>query len=80
MLHQQYAMAWMMCQEPLMLHQQYAMAWMMCQEQLPHFGINSLLWEERAFANRPSKYYVSPALGQICLEPPETMTSGLLRD
>jgi hypothetical protein len=68
----------------LLLHQQYAVVWMISMEHLPNFGINSLLWEEREFLDGPhgggSKYYVSTALGQIRLEPPETMKGGLLCD
>jgi hypothetical protein len=44
-------------------------------EQLPGFGINSIIWEEREFLDG-NKYYYSPALGQIRLNRPPVTAGG----
>ena len=44
-------------------------------EQLPGFGINSIIWEEREFLDG-NKYYYSPALGQIRLNRPPVTVGG----
>ena len=59
----------------LMLHQQHAVCWMRQMEQLPGFGINSMIWEEREFLDG-NKYYYSPALGQIRLNKPPITVGG----
>ena len=48
-------------------------------ESLSGFGINSILWEEREFLDG-GRYYYSPALGQMRLEPPPVMKGGILAD
>jgi SNF2-related domain len=63
----------------LMLHQQHAICWMVQMESLPGFGINSILWEEREFFDG-GKYYYAPALGQLRLRKPPTVSGGLLCD
>jgi hypothetical protein len=61
----------------LLLHQQHALCWMRQMESLKGFGINSILWEEREWADG-GKYYYSPALGQLRLERPATMHGGIV--
>eukprot|EP00956_Cyclotella_meneghiniana_P002044 scaffold2280_cov68-Cyclotella_meneghiniana.AAC.1 len=63
----------------LMLHQQHAVCWMRQMEQLPGFGINSIIWEEREFLDG-NKYYYSPALGQIRLNRPPITVGGCVAD
>jgi hypothetical protein len=48
-------------------------------EQLPGFGINSIIWEEREFLDG-NKYYYSPALGQIRLNRPPVTAGGCVAD
>lgn len=64
----------------LLLHQKHAICWMLQMESLGGFGINSILWEERAWIDGIGKYYYSPALGQIRLQKPPTMRGGILAD
>lgn len=53
-------------QVSLMLHQIHGVCWMVQMEHLEGFGINSLIWEEREFADG-GKFYYSPAVGQARL-------------
>lgn len=67
-----------------MLHQQHGICWMLQMEQIVSkgalFGINSILWEEREFVDG-GKYYYSPAIGQLRLDPPhKDVVGGLLCD
>jgi hypothetical protein len=63
----------------LLLHQQHALCWMKQMEGLGGFGINSILWQEREWADG-GMYYYSPALGQLRLERPTKMHGGLICD
>lgn len=55
--------------------------WMYALEHLPSkLGLNSLLWEEREFNDCGNKYYYSPCLGQLRLDPPHSVLGGLLCD
>jgi SNF2-related domain len=57
----------------LMLHQKHGVTFMYEQEKLSN-GINSLIWEQRAFPEG-DKYWYSPALGQLRLNLNNTTTS-----
>jgi len=63
----------------LMLHQRHAVCWMAHMESLGGFGLNSIIWEEREFADG-GKYYYSPALGQLRLDKPPTTVGGCVAD
>jgi hypothetical protein len=69
----------------LMLHQIHGVCWMVQMEHLEGFGINSLVWEEREFADG-GKWYYSPAVGQARLSlggklgKPPVMKGGILSD
>ncbi|KAL7547448.1 hypothetical protein ACHAWF_010744 [Thalassiosira exigua] len=63
----------------LMLHQRHAVCWMTQMENLGGFGINSVLWEERAFLDG-GHYYYSPALGQLRLGRPPATVGGCVAD
>jgi hypothetical protein len=68
-------------QVELMLHQQHALSFMYKMEHLEH-GINSLIWEERAFPEG-GRYFYSPALGQLRLnigDSTEPVRGGILAD
>ena len=53
-------------QVELLPHQKHAICWQIQQECLDG-GLNSLLWEERQFADGQGSYFFSPACGQIRL-------------
>ena len=53
-------------QVELLPHQKHGICWMIQQESIDG-GLNSLLWEERQFADGQGTYFFSPACGQIRL-------------
>ncbi|GMH64863.1 hypothetical protein TL16_g04059 [Triparma laevis f. inornata] len=63
----------------LMRHQKEGISWMLEQESLGGYGINSLFWEEREWADG-GKFYFSPHLGQLRLTLPDEMRGGILAD
>jgi superfamily II DNA or RNA helicase len=69
----------------LMLHQIHGVCWMLQMEHLGGFGLNSLFWEEREFADG-GKWFYSPATGQARLSlggtqgRPPVMKGGILVD
>jgi hypothetical protein len=68
-------------QVELMLHQKHALSFMYKMEHLEN-GINSLIWEERAFPEG-GRYFYSPILGQLRLalgHSSEPVRGGILAD